>query len=146
MKLRATCLALVFLAALATLSGACSDQNACSGAASAGSAGSCSSSGNSAAGSSGADGGTLSSGCSSLLATIDACYKAFCAADGAGSPFCMCWTKNYDLDSKNCVCIAPTKASVCDGLDLSNFQPSDYNCSAATGSVATLCVSNTQTQ
>ncbi|HWZ91712.1 MAG TPA: hypothetical protein VNW92_22775 [Polyangiaceae bacterium] len=126
----------------------CQPQNACatsdagagtggSGAGTGGGAGSCSTTDTSTA-----DAATT---CGQLTALQD-CLGAFCKADGAGSPFCTCFMRGYDLsppgDNSNpgCLCIPFNSAAFCQQAADNGLDGSDLDCSAATASVATQCV------
>jgi hypothetical protein len=139
-------LVMMILGLSLVLSGAsCTIPNACttSSAGSAGSAGTSSAgSGGSncsetSAASAGASGATT---CGQLTA-LQACFGTFCAADGAGTPFCSCFTKGFDLGAPpDCGCVTLNAAAFCQQAADNGLDGSNLDCSSATGSVATQCV------
>jgi hypothetical protein len=107
-----------------------------------------------AGGSGGGDGGCstdtstpdAATTCGQLTALQD-CLGAFCKAAGAGTPFCTCFTRGYDLsgpgmDSSHpgCLCIPFNAAAFCQQAADNGLDGSDLDCSVATASIATQCV------
>jgi hypothetical protein len=121
----------------------CSGQNACGASAGAGGTGG-------AGGTSGAGGSsdcTSSAGSAGAAATrnqltaLQTCFSAFCQADGAGSPFCTCFKRGYDLGAPpDCQCVPFNSAAFCQQAAANGVDGSNLDCSAATSSVATQCV------
>jgi hypothetical protein len=121
----------------------CSSQSICATGAGAGGA----------SGSGGAGGTGGSSNCSSSggsagapttcgqLTALQACMTAFCKADGAGTPFCTCFTRGYDLGAApTCGCISFDSAAFCQQAKDNGLDGSSLDCSAATSAIATQCV------
>jgi hypothetical protein len=111
--------------------------------------------GASSAGAGGTSAGTAGSDCSDTssstvdagattcgqLSAVQACFSTFCAADGAGTPFCACFTKGYDLGAEpNCGCVTLDAAAFCAQAAANGLDGSSLDCSAATGAIATQCV------
>ena len=139
MKAAATALVIVALLGFAFNTASCSGQNACAASAGAGGASGASGAGGSAdcasAGSAGAP-----TTCDQLTA-LQACFTAFCQADGAGSPFCTCFKRGYDLGAApGCLCVPFNATAFCQQAAASGVDSSSLDCSAATSSVATQCV------
>lgn len=130
------------------LSGAaCSDNYCPNGATSGGSGGSAGAGGSSCTGESANAGSGGSTTCAALTAT-KSCLTAFCKSDGAGTPFCNCFLKGYDLSAPNtdtngnetgCACVAFNDAKLC-----ATFADPDagdtVDCSVVDGQVASMCV------
>jgi hypothetical protein len=113
----------------------CSDQNAC--ATSSGGSGGTSCVAGASAGSAG-DAGVTTCG---QLTALQTCFAAFCAADGAGTPFCTCYTRGYDLGAEpTCGCITLNAAAFCQEAEANGLDGSQVDCSASTSAVATQCV------
>jgi hypothetical protein len=133
-------LSFVLSSASCTIPNACTTSSAGSagsaGTSSAGSGGSnCSDTSDSA--SAGSSGATT---CGQLTA-LQTCFGTFCAADGAGTPFCNCFTKGFDLGAPpDCGCVTLNAAAFCQQAADNGLDGSNLDCSSATGSVATQCV------
>jgi hypothetical protein len=117
----------------------CSDQNDCA-TSSGGSGGTSCVAGNSTAGSAGAAATT----CGQLTA-LQACFSAFCAADGIGTPFCTCYGRGFDLhaqsgDDSSCTCIPIDGASFCAQAAFNGLDGSDVDCTSATAPLVSMCV------
>ncbi len=143
--MKLVCLALtVFGLGLALSAGGCSDM--CSATGSAGTGGTGGAANCSTGAASGGSAGAAPT-CGELTA-VQTCFNTFCKADGAGSPFCNCWLKGYDLsppttdsdgNEAGCACITFDTAAFCTAN--AGVDPSTFDCSSASGQVATMCVS-----
>ncbi len=132
----------------------CTKLDTCGASASAGSGGSAGAGGTSGTG--GTDCSSASAGSAGAPATCDqltalnACLSAFCKADGAGTPFCGCFLKGYDLSpaggTPDCACIAfdtPgafSPSAYCAQAAAVGAMPSDIDCAATTSPLVSMCV------
>jgi hypothetical protein len=73
------------------------------------------------------------------LTALEACYATFCQADGAGSPFCSCYTQKLAL-ADDCTCTTIKAASVCQQALNNGLDGTSVDCTAQTAAVATQCV------
>jgi hypothetical protein len=80
--------------------------------------------------------GSSSTTCDQLTA-LQACFTSFCQS--ADNPFCTCFKRGYDLGS-DCSCTTFDAAAYCQQAADNGLDASAYDCSAATGSVGSLCV------
>jgi len=126
----------LFLAGLgcALTSASCSDRNACAASDAAGAGGSSCVAGNASAGS----GGATVTSCAELTA-FEACLSTFCKGSGAGSPFCTCFTRGFDLGA-SCTCVKFDTAAFCQNAQANGIDASSLDCSVVTSQVATMCV------
>ena len=84
--------------------------------------------------------GAAGAACGELTA-LDACFDTFCQAKGAGTPFCACFVRGYDLsEPPNCECISLNTAAFCQQAEASGLDGSNLDCDAATAAVALQCV------
>ena len=72
------------------------------------------------------------------LTALRTCMDAFCAQ--ASNPFCTCYKRGYDIRSDTCACSKFNAAAFCKQAADNGVDATTYDCSAATGSVATVCV------
>jgi hypothetical protein len=81
--------------------------------------------------------GTSSSGSGSCaaLTALKSCMDGFCATQT--NPFCTCYKRKLDLSTASCLCVDFDPKRFCDDQAASGIT---YDCSAATGAVATACV------
>ena len=107
-----------------------------------------------AGGSGGSAGGAGSSNCAAgtgggpttcpVLTARQACFHAFCQADGSGTPFCDCFKRGYELGpAPDCLCLtvsAADTAAYCQQAADNGVDASALDCSVLTSSVATACV------
>ena len=92
----------------------------------------------------GASGGVGTAGAAGTtcgqLTALDACFAAFCKASGAGTPFCTCFAKGYDLaPAPDCACIPLNSAAFCQQAEANGLDGSHLDCTAATTAVASQC-------
>jgi hypothetical protein len=75
------------------------------------------------------------------LTALDACFNTFCQANGAGTPFCACFTRGYDLSpAPDCDCIALDSIAFCQQAEANGLDGANLNCASATAAVALQCV------
>lgn len=72
------------------------------------------------------------------LTAVRKCMDAFCAS--ATNPFCTCYKLGFDIRSDTCVCSTFNAAAFCKQADQNGVVAANYDCAAASGSVATICV------
>jgi hypothetical protein len=77
--------------------------------------------------------------CEDLKKRVVACYDDYCTNDGGTAPFCGCWNKGMDIETRSCACIRLDLDSICRFWDFENFSPSLFSCSDATSIVGSLC-------
>ncbi|HEX3774574.1 MAG TPA: hypothetical protein VHV51_08930 [Polyangiaceae bacterium] len=126
----------------------CSAQNACGGSSgSGGTAGTSAGSGGTNCTDSSASAGTAGATTCSALTGLNACFSAFCQADGAGTPFCGCFSKGFDLGAPEtdpttgattCPCTPVDPAAFCAAY--AGVDGASVDCSAADSVVASMCV------
>jgi hypothetical protein len=97
---------------------------------------SCGSAETSAAGAAGTA-GSSSVTCDQLTA-LRACLDSFCQPADK-NPFCTCYTRGDDIGS-DCTCTTFDSASYCQQAAANGVDAESLDCSAASSSVATLCV------
>lgn len=75
------------------------------------------------------------------LTALEACFSTFCQANGAGTPFCACFTRGYDLSpAPDCDCIALDSIAFCQQAEANGLDGANLNCASATAAVALQCV------
>jgi hypothetical protein len=82
---------------------------------------------------------TTSSTCAALTAR-QSCLSSYCQT--ADSPFCSCNKQGQELNVA-CKCVTPTTADAaayCESAAAQGIDDSNFDCSAQTGALATLCV------
>jgi len=82
---------------------------------------------------------STSSTCAALTAR-QACLSSFC--QGSDAPYCGCLKQGQELNVA-CKCVTPTTADAaayCESAAAQGIDDSNFDCSAQTGAVATLCV------
>ena len=94
----------------------------------------------SGSGGAGAGAGAATATCDPLTA-LQTCFSAFCKAGGAGTPFCTCFVRGYDLGAAPaCECVTFNATAFCQQAEANGLIGSDLDCPAATSAVATQCV------
>jgi hypothetical protein len=87
----------------------------------------------------GAAGSTEDTTTCDQLSALRACMDSFCAT--ASNPFCTCYNRGHlDISVNPCSCIAFDSAKFCQQAADNGIDAASYDCSAATASVATICV------
>jgi hypothetical protein len=75
--------------------------------------------------------------CDQLVDVATECFDSFCASSSVA--FCGCWNNGQDINVSTCECAPLDLEVACQQVDLENFDPSQYNCSAATTIVSDFC-------
>ena len=71
------------------------------------------------------------------LTALQSCLNSFCQS--ADNPFCTCFKRGFDLGT-DCTCSDFDSAGYCQQAQENGVDAAALDCSATTGSVASLCV------
>jgi hypothetical protein len=77
--------------------------------------------------------------CDALRTDTEACLDDYCANEGSGTTVCGCWAQGQDVNRVTCECTPLDWTAICGFINLSDYQPGQFDCIAFQSSLQGVC-------